>query len=429
MSRSRRALVTTSAVAAVAAGALALSGLVPAAGTDSLAAPVVARAGTDPGGTSGPGTGISPDTQFTPLASSVLTTPAPVLGSDGRRHIAYELTLTNLAPFALDIRSVQVRDPARDRALLTLSGAALTRMMRTISTASVEDAGSTAMQASQTSIVYLDVSLAAHARIPRRVVHRVVAVGSPGGTASTFTMTLTRTTLSKRAPVVLRSPLQAGRWLASEGCCTDFTHHRWGTVPVDGTLGVPQRFAIDFFRLDRENRTWIGDPSKVTSYLSYNQKVLAAARGKVVAVADVLPNQHPPQPPPVTPIADSVGNRVILKVAPGVFLLYAHMKPGSVRVKLGQRLRVGQVIGRVGTSGNSTTPHLHFQVLTRPTFFPADSTPYVFAKYRLIGTETARIWDDNVGLQPTGTIPVGPVPNPGTQRRTLPLDRAVIVLR
>ncbi len=422
MTRSMR----VGAVGAAIAAALVL------AGSGALAAPGGTGPATAvrPGGpTTGPGTGIAPGTQFTPLASSVLTTPVPVLGSDGRRHIAYELTLTNVASFPLDVRTVRVRDPLRKATLLTLRGTALRAMMRTIDTASADVPGITTIAPSATSIVYLDVSLPRHATPPRRLAHEVVAAGAPDGTPRTFTMRLTRVTPARRAPVVLHSPLQGGRWLASEGCCTNFGHHRWGTVPVNGTLGVPQRFAIDFFRLDRRNRTWVGDPRDVHSYLSYGQRTLAAAPGKVVAVVDALPDQHPPQPPPVTPIQDSVGNHVILKVGHGVFLLYAHMKPGSIKVHLGQRLRVGQPIGRVGTSGNSTTPHLHFQVLTRRTFFPSDSTPYVFNRFRLLGQETARIWDDNLGLQPTGTIPVGPVTNPGVKRRALPLDRAVIVLR
>src|SRR5690606_29973468 len=121
---------------------------------------------------------------------------------------------------------------------------------------------------------------------------------------------------------------------------------------------------------------------------------------------------HPPVPPPLPPIEQTVGNHVIVKLAKHTYLLYAHMKPGSVKVRVGQRLRVGQTIGRVGTSGNSTTPHLHFQVLTRPTFFPSDSTPYEFRRFRLVGQETERIWDDNLGLQPTGKLPIGAVPNP-----------------
>jgi murein DD-endopeptidase MepM/ murein hydrolase activator NlpD len=135
----------------------------------------------------------------------------------------------------------------------------------------------------------------------------------------------------------------------------------------------------------------------------------------------------PAKPPTIPPIEDTVGNHVIIKVSDGVYLLYAHMKPGSIVVHVGQRVKVGQQIGLIGTTGNSTTPHLHFQVLTTPTFFPADSTPYVFDKFELVGHETKRIWDDNIGLQKTGKLPIGPATDPGPRQNAMPLDRDVVV--
>ena len=217
-------------------------------------------------------------------------------------------------------------------------------------------------------------------------------------------------------PVVLAPPVPAGIWLMSEGCCKDFTHHRHGLAPINGTLLVPQRFAIDFFRLDDQHRTWIGDPHDVKSYLSYGVPVLAAAEGVVVVASDGRPDQKPPDPPPLPAIGDTVGNHVIVEVEPGTYLLYAHMKPGSLAVNVGDRVKVGQQIGLIGTTGNSTTPHLHFQVLTTPTFFPADSTPYVFDRFDLVGHETERIWDDNLGLQPTGQIPFRPATIPARDK-------------
>ena len=71
-------------------------------------------------------------------------------------------------------------------------------------------------------------------------------------------------------------------------------------------------------------------------------------------------------------------------------------------------------------------PHLHFQVLTEPTFFPSDSTPFVFDSFELTGRITQRIWDDILGLQPAGTLPFEAA-NPGGKRTDeMPLDRAVV---
>jgi murein DD-endopeptidase MepM/ murein hydrolase activator NlpD len=98
-------------------------------------------------------------------------------------------------------------------------------------------------------------------------------------------------------------------------------------------------------------------------------------------------------------------------------------------VRLHQRVRRGRILGLIGTSGNSTTPHLHFQALTTATFFPTDSPPFVFSSFRLVGRITARLWDDNLGVQPTGTLPFAAAARPGLRRRQMPLDRDVVRFR
>ena len=101
---------------------------------------------------------------------------------------------------------------------------------------------------------------------------------------------------------------------------------------------------------------------------------------------DGLPNStalpNPPKPPPID---QTVGNHVTVQIGPGLYVLYAHLDPGSVKVHIGQRVHTGQLLGLIGTSGNSTTPHLHFEVMTTPEFFPTDSVPYVFTQFRLLG--------------------------------------------
>jgi murein DD-endopeptidase MepM/ murein hydrolase activator NlpD len=74
------------------------------------------------------------------------------------------------------------------------------------------------------------------------------------------------------------------------------------------------------------------------------------------------------------------GNHVILE-SPGVFAAFAHMVPGSVAVRDGQTVRAGDVLGRVGHTGNSTAPHLHFQLMDRTDIRSARGVPCAFKDY------------------------------------------------
>ncbi len=375
------------------------------------------------------GIGIDPGTEFSAFEAQVLTRPQAVLGTDGRRHIAYELVLTGTTPVSLKVDRVRVRDARTKRTLLSLSGARLTAQLTKLGIPDRPLKGGV-INGAETAFVWIDVALPRTAPVPARIDHVITAtVQAKGRTGPTITGGYTPVAINRAAPVVLGPPLGGGgTWFASDGCCTNDTHHRRGAISINGVLMVPQRFAIDFFALDDQHRSWVGDPSRLTSYLSFGRPVIAAAGGVVVSARNDLPETTTiPEPPTPPAIGGTTGNNVIVRVSRGVYLLYGHMQPGSVRVRPGQRIARGDPIGLVGSTGNSTTPHLHFQVLTQPTFFPADSTPFVFDSFDLVGQITRRIWDDDLGLQPTGTLPFAPAASPGVRRNQMPLDRNVIV--
>jgi len=172
----------------------------------------------------------------------------------------------------------------------------------------------------------------------------------------------------------------------------------------------------------------------LTSYLGYGQPVIAAADRKVVNAPfnDVRDNPNVPKDPPMPfgprgTLDEALGNHVVQQIGPGVFLAYMHMMPGSVLVKEGQLVRQGQMLGQIGSSGNSNTPHLHFQVYTTPTILPGDSRPYVFKRFDLVGQVTERLWDENFQFQPTGVLPFAPAQPPSQHQLELPLDRNVII--
>lgn len=174
--------------------------------------------------------------------------------------------------------------------------------------------------------------------------------------------------------IVYQVPL-AGQWYNGAGA-TFHSHHRWSPM---------EEFGFDFLRLGPDFRTHSGDGTRFTDYHAYGQAVYAAAEGRVVrAIADQQEDARAMAQPgesveaymtrlqqdQMTRLAlgapGIVGNSVVIDHGNGEFSVYAHLKPGSVRVHTGDRVTRGQQIGEVGSSGNSTEPHLHFQVCDSP---------------------------------------------------------------
>jgi len=212
--------------------------------------------------------------------------------------------------------------------------------------------------------------------------------------------------IASRPAIDIAAPLQSGRWVAVVG------PHRRALQPVNGALRNGQRFAIDFSaRLDDAGRTHVADPDENDSYFNYRRQVLAVGPGRAVEAVDRYPDQVPNHPTPGTGAA--AGNHVILRIGRGVFAAYAHLAPGSVRVHPGDRVREGQVIGRLGNSGGSHGPHLHFQLMNRPSILDSDGLPFVLDRFRLHG----RVPSLETFIGPDASEPpVPPVPIDGTFR-------------
>ena len=382
--------------------------------------------------------GVEPDHQFTVLAASVLTRPSAVRGTDGRFHIAYELVLTNMEPFALDVERVDVRDAKTHRVLLSLAGPDLVSRMNPVGDPPADVPpdrppplpSATLLAPSGSSVVWLDVPVQRKADLPADLEHLIVSSArpSPGGDSIEIPNLVGRVAVGAQAPLELGPPVGSGLWVAAEGCCDDPTHHRRGLLAIDGDQVVPQRFAIDWIKLDERHRAWVGDPAKLSSYFSYGEPLIAAADGTVVVARDGAADAPPPDDPPAPPLAGLPGNHVILRVAPGIYLSYGHMRPGSVRVRVGEHVRRGQVLGELGNSGASATPHLHFQVQVGR-FFLTDGLPFVLDRFEFLGQITDTFWDGDLGLRPNGQLTFVPSPESGTRRLEMPLNHDVVRFR
>ena len=86
---------------------------------------------------------------------------------------------------------------------------------------------------------------------------------------------------------------------------------------------------------------------------------------------------------------DYGGNYVLLRIKPDVYAFYAHLQPDSIGVRVGDRVNTGAVIGKLGNTGNSTNPHLHFGLLDRPDFPTGNSVPFIIDGYEQTGVVTS----------------------------------------
>lgn len=308
---------------------------------------------------------------LTPVVQSVKSPPRWYPADDGALHLQYELLLTNAAQVPVDVVSLDVLSGAGG-SISSLSGSRLDAAM------GWGDGPTTRLEAHSTGIVWMDLTFPDREALPRRVKHRLT-VASPNSAFEPITDTSSKVRIERRAPLEISAPLRGSDWVAVVG------PHRRAILPINGGLQVAQRFAIDFSaKLDDQDRTHLGPADENESYFNYGEPVIAVAPGRVVAAVDRYPDVIPNKPGPVD-IAQASGNRVILRLSDGVFAGYGHLKPGSVRVQAGERVREGQVLGRLGNSGNSSGPHLHFQLTDRNSFLDADGMPFRLDRFRLLG--------------------------------------------
>jgi hypothetical protein len=238
--------------------------------------------------------------------------------------------------------------------------------------------------------VWLDLSLRPRQRVPRALVHRLsVRAALPSGEARMFTFDAARTRVNQRRTPSLSPPLRGGPYLNFNGCC-GLSPHRTALAQVDGGDYLSERYASDFIRIDDQGRGGQGDLTRNQSFFTFGEPVHAVGAGRVVRTLDTVPENVPLTEPPSDQFTTRtiVGNQVVLRLGDGRFATYGHLQTGSVRVRRGQRVRAGQMLARVGNSGESGGPHLHFQLTDAPDPLASDGVPYVFGRFTLLGTVT-----------------------------------------
>jgi hypothetical protein len=356
---------------------------------------------------------------MTPVLLAVEDAPVPFMGSDGRVHLVYELWTTNFSSADVVVEKVEVLGDGN--LLQTFDATAIAGRLQ--AAGQRESAGKLA--GSVQALLFLHVTLASGASIPARLSHRVTihANAAPPGQQE-ITEIGGEVAVNRSAVAMIGPPLSGEGYVSADSCC-DASRHTRAAMPINGRIWLAQRFAVDWEQLDSQGHIYQGPQKKLESYTIFGKPVLAVADSVVVSVTDGLPEQTPGTFPTNIPLDEADGNSVMLDLGGQHYAVYAHMQPGSIKVHRGERVKLGQVIGLVGNTGNSVAPHLHFQVNDRPSSLASNGLPYEIRDFKVVGTTLGtKAFDE---AEEKGT-PLAVTPITPAQQATdaLPLDQLII---
>ncbi|HET8948202.1 MAG TPA: M23 family metallopeptidase [Candidatus Polarisedimenticolia bacterium] len=196
-------------------------------------------------------------------------------------------------------------------------------------------------------------------------------LGGAGKKPIHLTLEIPVATATQRVKLIF--PLK-GNFLVANGTVLEGGHHEWS-----------QMFASDILALGPDDNALVTQGRKNSDFAGWGREVLAPARGKVVYARNDVPDNAAPgvidmaalekMPDQPWPLA---GNVVVIEHDEDEYSLLAHMQKGSVRVKSGDHVEAGTVLGLLGNSGHSEGPHLHYHLMDGPLLFKSDPLPARF---------------------------------------------------
>lgn len=337
---------------------------------------------------------------FPPVQLDISVPFEPTLfPSGGLSYLVYELHFQNYTDESLALQALEIVDASRtpSKAIAGFTGSQLYERLLPIGSDKID--GDHPLEGGKRAVAFICLAFDDAGTVPESLSHRVL-VGDSVAEGPTIG---TRQTKLK----VLAPPVTGTDWVADNGPSLH-SHHSTGLFVAGGRAHISRRFAIDWKQIEQD-AMYSGDASDVRSYHSYGEKVFAVADATVVSAKDGLPDNIPRTAAgfntavPIT-MENVAGNAIVLDLGDGQFAYYAHLKPGSVRVKAGDRVKRGELLGQIGNSGDARWPHLHFQVTTGPDILASEGLPFLINRYQT--KKEGGAWQIRTHEYPIGDIPI-----------------------
>lgn len=296
----------------------------------------------------------------------------PTIDRSDATILRYELLVANRSGAPVVLVALEFTDAA-GRRLGALSEAALASAQARDD----DDTASPVLPPRGTTKLYIDIALGAQPP-PAMLVHALrFAAPGPGAVPR---QRVSQVAVDRAEPVAIGPPLRGGPWIAVHDPFWARGHRRM-VYMEGGRARIPGRYAIDFVGVDHAGAITSGDPDRPADAIGYGAEVIAVADGTVTRVRDDMTEGGSIAADGIHKTGEAAGNHLVLKMAERRYAFYEHLKPGSIAVQVGQRVRRGDVIGALGFTGNSTGPHLHFHVADAPTPLGGEGLPFTIDRF------------------------------------------------
>ncbi len=288
-----------------------------------------------------------------------------IFNGENRKHLAYEIYVENFDTKPILLQEFEIREiyNSGKRQEHKFKGEELKKMYSSISgdPLKIQDP---ILKPGEAAVLYIFLDYSSFSTENPILLEHKLQIKAADASLESFNVSFPAIKISELPVVQLSPPLKGKNWFTPNGPANNSIHRRV-IIPLDGTPRVPERFAVDWVKIGENGFTYQGDPSKNESYHAYKSPIYAAAPGKVIAVKDGIPENTPTSKSMAVPInLETIGgNYVMVHLGSHQYAFYAHLIPGSIKVKTGDILKSGDPIALLGNSGNSTEPHLHFHII------------------------------------------------------------------
>lgn len=300
---------------------------------------------------------------------------------NAKQTVFYELRLTNFAADSVVIKKLEVINLADSVVIASFDEEELKGRFSLIEKS--QDKDKNILPPNSSGVIYIELALGKNSS-EIRLKHHLESEIKQRTQSKLFPVWGAFVKFPKKPAVILGAPLRAGFWAAVYDPSWERGHRRV-FYTVDGKTSLPGRFAIDFIRLNDEGRYAVADENFIKNWFGYANEVIAVKDGVIASISDVFPesptlSEHPKYPP-----EKATGNYVSINIGNNLVAFYEHLKPGSIRVKPGQKVKKGDVIALLGFTGQTTGPHLHFHVANKNSPLGAEGISFAFEKFKLVG--------------------------------------------